>query len=93
MFLSCKDDDGIDASNIKNSCYEEYVYRNYPDLQTDTVTYYFKDDTITAIGYIYKSVDNRNIPNKKRYSELLLSSQRIFTVCKKHGLFKRIRVS
>lgn len=62
--ISCKEDN-IDASLIKNSYYEEYVNRNYPDLPIDTFKYYFKGDTLTAIGYIYENVNNLNVPIKK----------------------------
>ena len=36
VFYSCEDK-SVDASLIKNSNYEEYVYRNYPDLPIDTI--------------------------------------------------------
>jgi hypothetical protein len=58
---ACKDDE-IDASLFKNNSFEEYVYTNYPDQTlVDTIKYSFTEDTLTAIGNMYDSVDNQFI--------------------------------
>jgi len=64
VFYSCEDK-SIDASLIKNRNYEEYVHRNYPDLPIDTIKYNFENDTLTAIGYIYETVNQKKIILKK----------------------------
>jgi len=60
-FIACKDEE-FNASLLKNHLFEEYNYPNFPDLSVvDTIKYCFTEDTLIAIGDIYKAVDENNM--------------------------------